>query len=157
MIFNFKESQGDELDMLLNKYPETSEGVDNIAQEIEDNMCAAALESMTWFEGGEDAQKAFTESAEVQALMEAGKMPKRTFMVLSKNDDLTRISHLASLILARDAKDPLYNALAQNRVKERKIRNQIFAKYKNKAVAIAKHSQRKHMKNKKATPVIRFQ
>jgi len=96
--------------------PETEEGMDAIAAEVDANMQAAALESVTYFDGGENAQKSFVESAEVQALVEARKMSKKTFVRLNKNDDFTRRAHLASLILARNAKDPLFNKLALNRV-----------------------------------------
>ena len=118
----------------------------------------AAMESMTWFEGGEDAQKAYVESAGVQALMEAGKMSKKTYMILSKNDDLTRRAHLASLVLARNAKDPQFNTLCNLRVKQKQLRTSIFNKYKTKAMMIAKRSQKVHLKNAKNTkvPVVKF-
>jgi hypothetical protein len=136
--------------------PETEEGMDAIAKEVETNMQAAALESMTYFDGGEQAQKSFVESAEVQALVEAKKMTRKTFVRLNKNDDLTRRAHLASLILARNAKDPLFNKLALNRVKERKLRTAIFTKYKTKALMVAKKSQKQHIKTAKTLPPIRF-
>ena len=132
--------------------PNTEEGMDAIATEVENNMQAAALESVTYFENGEDAQKAFVESAEVQALMEARKMSKKTFVRLGKNDDLTRRAHLASLILARNNNDPLFKKLALNRVNERKLRNMIFKKYENKAKIVAKKSQAQHIKTMKKMP-----
>lgn len=132
--------------------PETEEGMEAIAGEVEANMQAAALESVTYFEGGEDAQKAFTESAEVQALVEARKMSKKTFVRLNKNDDFTRRAHLASLILARNANDSLFKKLALNRVQERKLRNAIFKKYESKAEIVAKKSQAQHIKTMKKMP-----
>ena len=132
--------------------PETEEGMEVIADEVENNMQAAALESVTYFDGGEDAQKSFIESAEVQALVEARKMSKKTFVRLNKNDDFTRRAHLASLILARNAKDPLFNKLTLNRVKERQLRNAIFKKYESKAKVVARKSQTKHIKNMKKMP-----
>ena len=134
--------------------PETEEGMEAIAREIEGNMQAAAMESVTYFEGGEEAQKAFTESSEVQALVEARKMSKKTFVRLNKNDDFTRRAHLASLILARNAKDPLFNKLALNRVKERELRATIFKKYETKARTIAKKSQVQHIKAMKKMPAM---
>lgn len=161
MIFDtyIKESEGDDLDALTaSANPDTEDGMDAIAKEVEANMMTAAMESMTWFDGGEEAQKAYTESAEVQALMESGKMSRKTYMILSKNDDLTRRAHLASLVLARNSKDPLFNQLALNRQKEKKLRLSIFTKYKTKAMMIAKRSQKVHLKNAKNTkvPVVRF-
>ena len=134
--------------------PETEEGIEAMAAEVENNMQAAALESVTYFDGGEDAQKAFVESADVQALVEARKMSKKTFVRLNKNDDLTRRAHLASLILARNAKDPLFNKLALNRVKERQLRNMIFKKYEAKARLVAKKSQVNHIKVMKKMPAL---
>lgn len=134
--------------------PETEEGMEAIASEVENNMQSIALENVSYFEGGEDAQKAFIESAEVQALVEARKMSKNTFIRLNKNDDLTRRAHLASLILARNTKDPLFNKLALNRVNERKLRNAIFKKYEVKAKAIAKKSQAQHIKAMKKMPAL---
>ena len=134
--------------------PETEEGMDTIAAEVENNMQAAALESVNYFEGGEEAQKSFIESAEVQALVEARKMSKKTFVRLNKNDDFLRRAHLASLILARNNKDPLFNKLALNRVKERQLRNAIFKKYESKAKLVAKKSQIQHIKAMKKMPAL---
>ena len=71
---------------------------------------------------------------------------------MNKNDDFTRRAHLASLILARNAKDPLFNKLALNRVKERQLRAAIFKKYETKARAVAKKSQAQHIKTMKKMP-----
>ena len=125
---------------------------DAMAQEVENAMMSGALEEMSYFNGGEETQKQLLESVEMQALLEARKMGKNTYVRLGKQDDLTRRAHLASLVLARNAKDPLFDQLAKNRVKERKLRNQIFTKYKNKAQLIAKKSQKKHVKTAKALP-----
>ena len=125
---------------------------DAAAIEVEKNMLVAATESVTFFEGGEEAQKSFVESAEVQALVEARKMSKKTFVRLNKNDDFTRRAHLASLILARNAKDPLFNKLALNRVRERQLRAAIFKKYEAKSKQVAKKSQVQHIKNMKKMP-----
>ena len=133
---------------------DTEEGMEAIAAEVENNMQAAALESASYFEGGEEAQKSFMESAEVQALVEARKMSKKTFVRLNKNDDYTRRAHLASLILARTAGDPLFKKLALNRVKERQLRNAIFKKYESKARMVARKSQQQHIKNMKKMPAL---
>lgn len=160
MLFNSyikEEAEINDIDILAGEAdPETEEGMDAIAAEIENNMQAAALESMTYFTNGEEVQKSFIESAEVQALVEAKKMSKKTFVRLNKNDDLTRRENLASLILARNAKDPLFTKLALNRKKERELRTAIFNKYGNKAKMIARRSQQAHIKNSKTLPAIHF-
>ena len=142
-----------DVDMLAGtEDPNTEDGLDTMAAEVETNMQAAALESVTFFENGDVAQKNFIESAEVQALVEARKMSKRTFVRLNKNDDFTRRCHLASLILARNNNDPLFHQLAANRVKERKLRNMIFKKYESKSKMVARRSQNKHIKAMKSMP-----
>lgn len=148
-----EEAEINDIDMLTAD-PDTSEGEDLIAAEVENNVQVAALKSVGYFDGGEDACKAFVESAEVQALVEARKMSKKTFVRLNKSDDFTRRAHLASLILARNAKDPLFAKLAQNRVRERDLRKQIFTKYEQKAKLVAKKSQAQHIKNMKKMPAL---
>lgn len=143
-----------DVDLLNGVEPGSQAEEDATAIEVEKNMLIAATESVTFFEGGEEAQKSFMESAEVQALVEARKMSKKTFVRLNKNDDFTRRAHLASLILARNAGDPLFKKLALNRVNERKLRNAIFKKYETKAKSIAKKSQAQHVKNMKKMPAL---
>lgn len=136
--------------------PNSAEGVQAAAEEVERAIQAQALESMTYFEGGEEALKKFTESAEVQALVEARKMAKHTFVRLNKTDDLQRRTNLACLVLARAHKDPLWTKLAANRRMERKLRNAIYAKFKNKAAIVARKSQQVHikaMRKQKDTPI----
>lgn len=158
MIFNkFNEAESAEtveVDGLQNKDPNTAEGMDNIADEIETNMQTSALEAATYFDGGDRALREFCQSEDAQVLVESRKMSKRTFVRLGKNDDLTRRVNMACLILAREHKDPLFNKLALNRVKERKLRKAIFAKYSAKATKAAKVSQLKHIKDMKKMPAI---
>ena len=131
---------------------DTDEGIDFIAAQVDEILEVPALENMAYFDGGEEAQKAYMESSEVQALVEARKMSKKTFVRLNKNDDFTRRAHLASLILARNANDPLFKKLAINRMHERDLRKKIFQKYENKAKIIAKKSQTQHIKKMKKMP-----
>ena len=145
----------DDVDGLQNKDPESSVGQDNIAIEIEKNMQESALESLIYFVGGEQAIKEFCQSEEAQVLVESRKMSKRTFVRLGKVDDLTRRKNMACLIIAREKKDPLFNKLALNRVKERQLRQQIFKKYGNLADKIAKKSQQKHIKDMKKMPALK--
>ena len=150
----------DLVDAVVSRDPETPEGVETLANDVENLMQQQALESVSYFENGEAALKNFCESAEVQALVEARKMSKKTFVRLGKNDDLTRRTHLACLLLAKEHNDSLFKALALNRVKERKIRNAIFTKYGSKAKIIALKSQKTHIKAMRkmpALPAIRLQ
>ena len=136
------------------KDPDTEAGQ---AKEIEANCRESALTNLPFFENGEQALKEFCNSEEVQALVEARKMPKKTFVRIGKDDDLTRRTNMACLILARENKDPLFDKLAKNRVQERKLRNQIYRRYRNKATKIAKMSQKEHIKDMqkmKALPAV---
>ena len=148
---------------ILDDYNSAKEGgdsdgaMDAAADEVERAMLGEAMANMDYFENGEEALKNLCESAEMHTLVEAGKMPKKTFVRLSKSADRFRREHLASLVLAKQANDPLFAQLALNRVKERKLRKAIFDKYRSKAQRVAIISQKKHIKTMKALPPIRFQ
>ena len=146
--------EGDEVDAVLDKDPDTEAGMENIAADVESLMQQSALESVSYFEGGEEAVKNFTESAEVQALVEARRMSKKTFVRIGVNDDLRRREHLAAIIIAKEKHDPLFHQLALNRVKERKLRNAIFKKYGSKARLVAKKSQKAHIKAMRKLPAL---
>lgn len=134
--------------------PNSSEGINAIAQKVEDLMTTSALEATTFYENGEQAVKNFVESAEVEALVEARKMSKKTFVRLSKNDDLQRRKNLSALMLAKEHKDPLWTKWSAARIKERKLRNQIYQKYENKASVVARKSQQQHIKNSRNLPAL---
>ena len=122
----------DDIDALVDPDPTSANAIDQMAEEVEKHMASAALESVTFFEGGEEAVKQFSESVdELESVNEARRLVKKTFVRLNKNDDLQRRSHLACLVLAKAHKDPLWTKLALNRVKERKLRNAIYKKYEN--------------------------
>lgn len=142
----------DDVDLLADKDPDTAEGIEAMAREVETHMATSALESLSYFEGGEEAVKNFSESAEVQAMIESNGLRRKTYVFLNRNDDLQRRSNLACLVLAKNNKDPLWTKLAQNRIKEKKIRNAIYAKYGNKSKVIAKKSQQVHMRNAHKLP-----
>ena len=149
-LTNVNEASEDvQVDALVNKDPDTAEGAENIAKEIEDNMRQSALENVSYFENGEQALKEFANAESTLALLEARKMAKKTFVRLGKDDDLTRRTKLGCLILARENKDPLFDKLAKNRVMERKLRNAIYKRYMNKATRLAKISQKQHIKDMK--------
>lgn len=150
-----EEVERNDIDAVINADPSTEEGIEKIAQEVEDAMATTALESVSYFEGGEEALNKFlNEAANVEALTEARKMAKRTIVRLSKDDDLKKREHIAALIACRNAKDPLFDKLARNRVMERKLRAQIFKKYGMVSKKAARISQRKHIKAMKSMPAL---
>lgn len=81
-----------------------------------------------------------------EALVEAGKLRKKTLVRLSKKDDLTRRQKVIALNLARENGDPLWDKLAANRVKERDLIAKIVAKYGNKSQRLAVKSQKDFLK-----------
>ena len=133
--------------------PDTNAEEESIANQVEDIVAQDALESAQYFDGGKEAVREFYESPEMQAYIEAfgpfGINKKNTFVRMSRKDDLQRRTHLACLLLAKNHKDPLFTKLANNRIKERALRKQIFDKYEGKASRIAMLSQKKALQNKK--------
>lgn len=159
MIFSkFNESvdnERDDVDALVDPDPASEDAIEQMATEVERHMATSALESVTFFEGGEEAVNHFTESVdELEGITEASRLVKKTFVRLNKNDDLQRRSHLACLVLAKAHKDPLWTKLALNRVKERKLRNAIYKKYENKAKMVARKSQQIHIRNSRKLPAL---
>ena len=81
-----------------------------------------------------------------EQLVAEGKLHKRTIVRLSKKDDLSKRRKMAALNLARENKDPLWDKLALNRVKERELIEKIMIKYGTKANKVAVQSQKEFLK-----------
>lgn len=96
----------------------------------------------------EEDRKTFCESEEAQALVEAGVLKKPTLVRLSKMDDLTRRIGMASLQMAKNNNDPLWNQLVKNREKEKDLLSKIKNKYSSKATKTAKMGQKDYIKSK---------
>lgn len=145
-----------DVDSLLPADPDTEEGIEKIADQVEDAMQRQALESADYFDGGEEAVQEFFASNEMQAFMEAfpfgAGMKKKTFVNLSRKDDLKRRMSVAAISIAKEKKDPLFDKWARHRLKERSFRKLIYKKYKNQAYKAAKVSQKKHLAEKKKFP-----
>lgn len=94
-----------------------------------------------------DELKAWCESEEADALVEANVLRKPTLMRLSKMDDEKRRRKLAAFGMAKTANDPLWTALTKNRVKEKQLIEKIMTKYGNKAERIAKAAQKEYIKS----------
>lgn len=84
-----------------------------------------------------------------ESLVEAGKMAKKTLVRLSKIDDLERRTTMAAMRIAMEKKDPLFDKLAKNRVKEKELLSAIKAKYGHLASKNAKIAQAKYIKTTK--------
>ena len=59
----------DDVDLAIEKDPDTEEGLDGIANDVENLMMQTAMESASFFDGGEQAVKKFTQSTEGKALV----------------------------------------------------------------------------------------
>ena len=81
-----------------------------------------------------------------EALVEAGKLRKKTLVRLSKKDDLSRRQKMIALNLAKENGDPLWDKLALNRVKERELIGKIVAKYGHKSEKLAVKAQKDFLK-----------
>lgn len=95
-----------------------------------------------------DAQKEeFAKSEECARLMEAGLISKKTLVRLSKTDDLSRRRKMAAFQIAKERKDPLWNQLVKNRIKERQLIRAIMAKYATGAEKAARIGQKSYLKS----------
>lgn len=95
-----------------------------------------------------DAQKEeFAKSERCARLMEAGLISKKTLVRLSKTDDLSRRRKMAAFQIAKERKDPLWNQLVKNRIKERQLIRAIMAKYATGADKAARVGQRSYLKS----------
>lgn len=132
--------------------PSSDSDLELVAAEIEDNMQSKQLEAATFMEGGTSFLNEFFKSEEFKVLTESRKMPKATFVRLSKVDDLMRRAHMGSLIIAREKGDILFKKLKINRINERRLREAIFKKYGRQATIAAKKSQTEHIKKMRTMP-----
>ena len=91
-------------------------------------------------------KKAFLESEDC-ALLEAKKLiGRKTLVRLSKNDDITRRTTMAAMQLAKERKDPLWEKLVKNRIKERQLLAAIRKKYGAKGQRVARQGQKAYLK-----------
>jgi hypothetical protein len=82
----------DELDDIIPVDPDTIEGEEKLADQVEDAMAAQALDTVEFFDGGEDALKEFVESDEVKNVVNEafGFNKKKTLVRLGRRDELKR-------------------------------------------------------------------
>ena len=157
-MIKFYETADDksDIDSLIPQDPDSPEAVDVMAQQVEDIMQQQALESAYYFEGAEEAIDEFVNSPEYQVVLNesiiAGVAKNNTIIKLNQRDDMKRRARLASIILAKNANDPLFKKLALNRVKERALRKAIFLKYGKRAYKVALVSKKKHALEIKSHP-----
>ena len=159
MLFNgyVRESADDEaledvMDTMDAESLDDAEANDAMAREVETHMLTAAMENMSLYDGGDEAYTALTESAGFDAILEARRIPKNTFVRLNKQDDLQRRQHLACLVLAKNHNDSAFKKYKFYRAKAKEQKKIIIKKYANRAKIIASKSQKVHIKNMRKLP-----
>lgn len=126
---------------------QTESTMENLNPDMEDALFEQFLidECCTM---SDEERKAFLESDLCQQLVQEGKMRKNTIVFLSGKDDLTRRTKLSAMAIAKQKKDPLFEKLRLNRIKERELLGQIIRKYGHQGEQIAKKSQKDWIKNR---------
>ena len=93
----------------------------------------------------DDMRKAYCESDEFANLCEAGVVGRKSITRLNKQDDFTRRLHLAALQKAKEDGAAEWEALRKNRVRERQLREKIFARYEARVRRDAQMAQKRMM------------
>lgn len=78
-----------------------------------------------------EAQKEFLESAELQSLVEAGQVRKRTIVRLSKKDDYARRLTLGAIQRAKEANSPDWKRLRKAQAMKKAAIAAILKRYSN--------------------------
>ena len=123
----------------------------NASEDMEVKDIGALTEAYIYDElagQSDEVKKAFLESEECSILEAKGIIGKKTLVRLSKNDDMSRRTTMAAMQLAKEKKDPLWDKLVKNRIKERQLLAAIRKKYSNGAKRAAKIGQRDYLKNR---------
>lgn len=94
-----------------------------------------------------DQLRAWCESDEAKALVEAQVLRKPTMMRLSKADDEKRRTKIAAYRLAKQNNDPLYRKLIKYRTLWKQTSEKILEKYGTKASREAKKAQTSYIRN----------
>ena len=88
----------------------------------------------------------YLNSDEFQALVEAGVVGRRAIVRMSRQADMDRRIHLLALQMAKEGGDADWEALRQNRIRERKLLNKIYQKYGQRVQRQAAMSQKRLIK-----------
>lgn len=143
--------------MIFNKYDESVQENVNTDSISEEGM-EALIEAFMYDDIArrpDGLREEAIESAEFQSLLETGKFKRKTLVRLNRNDDLERRIGMASIQMAKEKNDPLYEKLKKNRLKERELLNAIDKKYSHQALRVAKAAQVSFIKQKPKTGFIK--
>lgn len=101
----------------------------------------------------EDLIKEFCKEGGVgEALVQEGKISRKTIVRLNKADDLHRRAQIGAMLAAKNNNDPMYKKYMKHKAICRELKNDILKKYATKGEKIAKQSQREFLSKKSALP-----
>lgn len=101
----------------------------------------------------EDLIKEFCKEGGVgEALVQEGKISRKTIVRLNKADDLHRRAQIGAMLAAKNNNDPMYKKYMKHKAICRELKNNILNKYATKGEKIAKQSQREFLSKKSALP-----
>lgn len=112
-------------------------------KELQESYLCDELSKLT-----SDKIQEFLVSEEFEIMQEKGLIGKKTRVQLSKVDDLERRIGMAAIQIAKERKDPIYDKLILNRVKEREYLDTINKRYTNPARKVALTQQKNFIKGK---------
>ena len=87
-----------------------------------------------------------------EALVNEGKISRKTIVRLNKADDLHRRAQIGAMLAARNAHDPKYTKYMKYKALCRDLKAEILQKYATKGEKIAKQSQREFLTRKSVLP-----
>ena len=94
----------------------------------------------------DNERKKYLNSSEFNSLVEAGVVGRRAIVRLNRAADLDRRIHLLCLQMAKENGDADWEALRQNRIKERKLLGKLYNKYGQRVQRQASLSQKRLIK-----------
>ena len=149
-----------DVDTLIDPDPDTPEGEQVMASQVEAIMKTAAMEEASFFEGGEEAVDLYRKYLNEQVMTEgiiSNAAKNNNIIRLNARDDLKRRTAVAAMMMARAKKDPLWVKCARHKMLYRKYKAAIIAKYGKRAFKIARMSQAKHAIDVKKEEMPKFQ
>ena len=126
------------------------DNINDVANDINAALAVEAFNSASFFPNGEEAVNEYlnyinnNEKINISEAIISAVAKNNNIIQLNARDDMKRRARLGCLILARNAKDPLFKKLSVLRTKERALRKALFKKYMKRAYAAATLSMRKH-------------
>lgn len=136
---------------------DTPDGEKEIEEEVTARVITTMVKEFANYVGGEEFLDEMYADENVTMLVEAGRMPKKTFVKMSKDDDLERRISLACLVIAREKKEKDFYDLVKFKEKARIAREKIIKKHRSQAMRIATKSQKQHIKLTKGLKMPKMQ